>query len=148
MQKMYFIWSVYSHVRTEHRSIVVIIQKPVIWLALKKNLSEVLKSKVEIRRNYEDQWNASTYIRLTCISGRSNCSQMFLKIGVLKNFAMFTGKHLSRNLILIKLQVLLFLYPLKTSFSDVFIAYKNDKMNIKMKGGKRGKEESTKISWL
>ena len=28
------------------------------------------------------------------LSVRSNCSQMFFKIGVLKNFAIFTGKHL------------------------------------------------------
>ena len=35
---------------------------------------------------------------------RSSRSQMFFRIGVLKNFAIFTGKHLCRSLFLIKLQ--------------------------------------------
>ena len=35
---------------------------------------------------------------------RSSRSQMFFKIGVLKNFAIFTGKHLRWSLFLIKLQ--------------------------------------------
>ena len=35
---------------------------------------------------------------------KSSRSQMFFKIGVLKNFAIFTGKHLWRNLFIIKLQ--------------------------------------------
>ena len=35
---------------------------------------------------------------------RSSRSQMFLRIGVLKNFANFTGKHLRWSLFLIKLQ--------------------------------------------
>ena len=35
---------------------------------------------------------------------RSSRSQMFFKIGVLRNFAMFTGKHLCWSLFLIKLQ--------------------------------------------
>ena len=34
---------------------------------------------------------------------RSSCSQMFLKIGVLKQFAIFTGKNLCWSLFLIKL---------------------------------------------
>ena len=34
---------------------------------------------------------------------RSSCPPMFLKIGVLKKFAIFTGKHLSWGLFLIKL---------------------------------------------
>ena len=38
--------------------------------------------------------------------GRSSRSQMFFKIGVLKNFANFTGKHLCWSLFLIKLQAL------------------------------------------
>ena len=37
---------------------------------------------------------------------RSSCSQIFIKISVLKNFAIFTGKHLCRSLFLRKLQVL------------------------------------------
>ena len=32
------------------------------------------------------------------LSARSNCSQMFFKIRVLKNFAIFTGKHLCWSL--------------------------------------------------
>ena len=35
---------------------------------------------------------------------RSSCSQIFLKIGVLKKFAIFTGKHLCWSLFSIKLQ--------------------------------------------
>ena len=35
---------------------------------------------------------------------RSSCSQMFFKIGVLKNFANFTGRHLYWSPFLIKLQ--------------------------------------------
>ena len=35
---------------------------------------------------------------------RSSRSQMFIKIGALKNFANFTGKHLCWSLFLIKLQ--------------------------------------------
>ena len=37
------------------------------------------------------------------LSNRSSPSQMFFKIGVLKNFAMFTGKYLRWSLFLIKL---------------------------------------------
>ena len=40
----------------------------------------------------------------------SSLSLKFLKIGVLKNFAKFTGKHLCWSLFLIKFQAL---YPLK-----------------------------------
>ena len=36
---------------------------------------------------------------------KSNRSQMFFKIGVLKNFAKFTGKHLCWSWFLIKLHV-------------------------------------------
>ena len=35
---------------------------------------------------------------------RSNCLEMFSKIGVLKNVATFTGKHLCWSLFLIKLE--------------------------------------------
>ena len=35
---------------------------------------------------------------------RSSCSQMFFEIGVLKNFANFTGKDLCGSLFVIKLQ--------------------------------------------
>ena len=35
---------------------------------------------------------------------RSSCSQIFFKIGVLKKFAIFTGKHLCWSLFSIKLQ--------------------------------------------
>ena len=37
---------------------------------------------------------------------RSSCSQIFIKIGALNVFAIFTGKHLCRSLFLKKLQVL------------------------------------------
>ena len=38
------------------------------------------------------------------VNNRSNLSQMFFKIAILKNFANFTGKDLYRSLFLIKLQ--------------------------------------------
>ena len=54
---------------------------------------------------------------------RSSCLQMFFKIGVLKNFAIFTGEYLFWSLFLIKLQ--LAIRPatlLKTdSNTDVFL---------------------------
>ena len=37
---------------------------------------------------------------------RSSRSQMFFKVGVLKIFAKYTGKYLSRSLFLIKLQAI------------------------------------------
>ena len=40
------------------------------------------------------------------LMSRSSCSQTLFKIGVLKNVAAFTGKHLRRSLFLIKLQYL------------------------------------------
>ena len=39
-----------------------------------------------------------------CLKSRNSRSQLFFKIDVLKNFAIFTGKHLSWNLFLIKQQ--------------------------------------------
>ena len=36
---------------------------------------------------------------------KSSHSEIFFKIGVLKNFAIFTGKHLCLSLFLIKLQL-------------------------------------------
>ena len=39
-----------------------------------------------------------------CLKFISSCSQMFFKIGLFKNFANFTGKHLCWSLFLIKLQ--------------------------------------------
>ena len=39
------------------------------------------------------------------IINRTSCSQTFFKIGVLKNFVIFTGKHLCWSLFLIKLRV-------------------------------------------
>ena len=41
---------------------------------------------------------------------RSSCSQMFFKIGVLKNFAILTGKYLCWSLFLIKTPTHLFSY--------------------------------------
>ena len=41
---------------------------------------------------------------MTLVMDGSSVSLKFLKIGVLKNFAIFTGKHLYWSLFLIKLQ--------------------------------------------
>ena len=48
----------------------------------------------------KDLLNAPLYFEMY----RTSRSQMFFKIGVLKNFTIFTGKHLSWKLFLIKLQ--------------------------------------------
>ena len=45
-----------------------------------------------------------TKFDINLVKLRSSPSQMFLKIGVLKNFAIFTGKHLCWGLFLLKLQ--------------------------------------------
>ena len=42
-------------------------------------------------------------LKSSCFHVRSSHFQMFFKIGVVKNFTIFTGKHLSWNLFLIKL---------------------------------------------
>ena len=46
------------------------------------------------------------YLRDTCfqVKYKNSRSLMFFKIGVLKNFALFTGRHLCWSLFLIKLQ--------------------------------------------
>ena len=46
--------------------------------------------------------DGSRFIRNS--KGRSGRLQLFFKLGVLKNFVNFTGKHLCCNLFLIKLQ--------------------------------------------
>ena len=49
--------------------------------------------------------------RITCapciykkIMNRSRCSRMFFKVNVLKNFAIFSGKHLCKSHFFIKVQ--------------------------------------------
>ena len=56
-----------------------------------------LKKRVNIRQEEEKP--------LSLVTVRSCRSHMFFKIGVLKNFAIFTGKHLCWSLSLIELQV-------------------------------------------
>ena len=68
------------------------------------NLEEDLwRRPFEIRAETSTQEETLTVRSRTC---RSSCSQIFIKISVLKNFAIFTGKHLCRSLFLRKLQVL------------------------------------------
>ena len=52
-------------------------------------------------KNFEAAKASLVFIKNRC---RSSRSQMFFKISVLKNFAIFTGKHLRWSLFLIKLQ--------------------------------------------
>ena len=55
-------------------------------------------------------------------NGRNSCSQILMKISVIKNFAVFTGKHLCWSLFLWKLQVLKRASPLKgNSNTGVFL---------------------------
>ena len=50
-----------------------------------------------------DQW---LFQEIFFIIFRSSCTQMFFKIGVIRNFAIFTGKHLCWSLFSIKLHAL------------------------------------------
>ena len=68
------------------------------------NLEEDLwKRPIELRGETSTQEEILTVRSRNC---RSSCSQIFIKISVLKNFAIFTGKHLCWSLFLRKLQVL------------------------------------------
>ena len=49
-------------------------------------------------------WRRSANNGCKTVHFRSSCLQVFNKIGVLKNFARFTGKHLCWSIFLIKLQ--------------------------------------------
>ena len=51
---------------------------------------------------------------------RSSRSQMFFKISVLKNFALFTGKHLCWSLFLIKRETGVFLWILRNFYEQLF----------------------------
>ena len=67
---------------------------------LKKNLTYSSIFKVHFMKSF-----AAAKASLVFMNNRCRCcrSQMFFKIGVLKNFAAFTGKHLCWSLFLIKL---------------------------------------------
>ena len=68
------------------------------------NLEEDLwRRSIELRAETSTQEEILTGKSRNC---RSSYSQIFIKISVLKNFAIFTGKHLCRSLFLRKLQVL------------------------------------------
>ena len=68
------------------------------------NLEEDLwRRPIELRAETSTQKEILTVRSRNC---RSSCSQIFIKISVLKNFAIFTGKHLCRSLFLRTLQVL------------------------------------------
>ena len=51
-----------------------------------------------LRPQVGDLYNCCHVIQHRCLQGRSSRSQMFFKIGFLKNFAKFTGKHLCQSL--------------------------------------------------
>ena len=51
-------------------------------------------------------WRNITWKAMQLHIGRSSSSDMFFKIGVFENFAIFTGKHLCWSLFLINLQTL------------------------------------------
>ena len=68
------------------------------------NLEEDLwRRPIELRAETGTKEEILTVRSRNC---RSSCSQIFTKISVLKNFAIFTGKHLCRSPFLGKLQVL------------------------------------------
>ena len=66
-----------------------------------KNLTYSLIFKVYFMKSFAAAKASSAFIKNRC---RSSRSQMFFKIGVVKNFAMFTRKHLCWSLFLIKMQ--------------------------------------------
>ena len=68
---------------------------------LKKNLTCTSICKAYFMKIFADAKASLVFINSKC---RSSRSQMFFKIGVLKNFIIFTGKHLCWSLFLIKLQ--------------------------------------------
>ena len=68
---------------------------------LRKNLTYSSIFKVYFKKSFATAKASLVFIKSRY---RSSRSQMFFKIGVLKNFAMFTGKHLCWSLFLIKLQ--------------------------------------------
>ena len=55
-------------------------------------------------------------IRSKFLNAKSSCSQMFFKIGFLKNFTIYTGKHLCWSLFLLKVFLL---------FSEYCKSFKN-----------------------
>ena len=62
----------------------------------------------------------------TASQNRSSCLQMFFRIGVLKNFTIFTGKHLHWGVFLIKLQTVSLATLLKRdSNTGVFLFLQN-----------------------
>ena len=64
---------------------------------------DLWKRPFELRAETSTQEEILTIRSRNC---RSSCSQIFVKISVLKNFAIFTGKHLCWSPLLRKLQVL------------------------------------------
>ena len=68
---------------------------------LKKNLTCTSICKAYFMKISADAKASPVFINSKC---RSSRSQMFFKIDVLKNFIIFTGKHLCWSLFLIKLQ--------------------------------------------
>ena len=70
-------------------------------ILLKENLTYSPIFKVYFMKIFAAAKASLILIKTLC---RSSRSQMFFKIGALKNFAIFTGKHLCWSLFLIKLQ--------------------------------------------
>ena len=92
----------------------------------------------------------SPLLNLTTSIFRSSRSQMFFKIGVLKNFAIFIAKHLSCSLFLIKLQKILQhrLFPVKfTKFlkTPFFIEHLGQ---LHLNFALMIREDFIKISWI
>ena len=72
---------------------------------LKKNLTYSSVFKTYFMKSFAATKASLIFMKNRC---RSSRSQMFFKISILKNFAMFTGKHLCWSLFLIKLQAFRF----------------------------------------
>ena len=82
------------------------------------NLFENPPNVVNTRRTFCLVSNHCWSLRNQAFFFRSSRSQMFFKMGVLKNFAIFTGKHLCWYFFLIKLQVSTTLLKRGSNISD------------------------------
>ena len=67
-----------------------------IWMSCHMIRREALK---KFQENLKSKRDANRELRLTPYKNRSSFSQMFFKIGVLENFAKFTGKYLCQRLL-------------------------------------------------
>ena len=95
------------------------------WIEYKYNNTKMIEINININNftpfhpsSLTSKCYSSLLLKTTF---RSSCSQMFFKIGVLKNFAILTGKHLLwNNFIKMRLQLRVFSYKYRKIFKTSF----------------------------